>query len=344
VISFDRVVGVLLHDMRASGTSSSSTPGSADARSVVTSAGRGACANIRVKNRRAAAASRLGESSTSMTWPNWSMARCRIVVDTANSYAGGHSEEVIGAWLRRRSADVLVATKVGNLVEADQVDICLASDHILRQFPASLQRLGLDKVDMYLSHAPDNSTPVAETLEAFAALMEAGQVGAIGACNISAAQLTEALVEADRLGLPRYEWVQNEYSVLARGDEATVIPICRDHGLGYTPHSVLGGGVLSGKFLPGAELLAGTTVALRPGDYAPYLTAEALEGAQRWAAEAKRFDVGGAALALAWVLSNDDVTAALVGARTPAQFADVSNALELRLDPDQRERLAGLVS
>jgi len=265
------------------------------------------------------------------------------VVDTANSYAGGHSEEVIGAWLRERSPDVLVATKVGNLVEPDQVDICLTSDHILRQFPASLQRLGLDKVDLYLSHAPDESTPIAETLEAFAALIETGQVAAIGACNISATQLNEALVEADRLGLPRYEWVQNEYSVLARDDEATVIPICRDHGLGYTPHSVLSGGVLSGKFLPGAELLAGTTVALRASDYAPYLTAEVLEGVQRWAGEAKRLGVGGAALALAWVLSSDDVTAALVGARRAAHFADVTDALELRLDADQRERLAGLL-
>ena len=84
-------------------------------------------------------------------------------------------------------------------------------------------------------------------------------------------------------------------------------------------------------------------MALRPSDYAPYLTAEVLEGVQRWAGEAKRLGVGGAALALAWVLSSDDVTATLVGARRAAQFADVSNALELRLDPDQRERLAGLV-
>src|ERR1700730_17158458 len=85
------------------------------------------------------------------------------VIDTANSYAGGHSEEVIGSWLRSRSADVLVATKVGNLVEADQADICLANDHIVRQFPASLRRLGLDKIDLYLSHAPDASTPIGET-------------------------------------------------------------------------------------------------------------------------------------------------------------------------------------
>jgi 1-deoxyxylulose-5-phosphate synthase len=265
------------------------------------------------------------------------------VIDTANSYAGGHSEEVIGSWLRSRSADVLVATKVGNLVEADQADICLASDHIVRQFPASLRRLGLDKIDMYLSHAPDESTPIGETLEAFAELIEAGQVRSIGACNVTAAQLVESLVEADRLGLPRYEWVQNEYSALARGDEATVIPVCRDHGLGYTPHSVLCGGVLSGKFLPGAELPAGTTVALRPDDYAPYLTASVLEGVQRWALAAKEFGVGPAALALAWVLSSDDVTAALVGARRPEQFADVRDGLELRLDPDQRERLAALL-
>ena len=266
------------------------------------------------------------------------------VVDTANSYAGGRSEEVIGSWLRARSADVLVATKVGNLVEPDQTGICLTKDHILRQCPASLQRLGLDRVDLYLSHAPDELTPIGETLEAFAALIEAGQVGSIGACNVTGAQLNEALAQADRLGLPRYEWVQNEYSVLARGDEATVIPICREQGLGYTPHSVLSGGVLSGKFLPGAALPDGTTVALRPDDYAPYLTPAVLEGVQRWTAEARRIGVGAAALALAWVLSGDGVTAALVGARRPEQFADVKDGLELRLDPDRRDHLAALLS
>jgi aryl-alcohol dehydrogenase-like predicted oxidoreductase len=266
------------------------------------------------------------------------------VIDTANSYAGGHSEEVIGAWLRSRSAPVLVATKVGNLVEPDQTDVCLSRDHILRQLPASLERLGLAKVDMYLSHAPDESTPIVETLEAFAVLLEAGQIGSIGACNVTADQLTDALVEADRLGLPRYEWVQNEYSVLARGDEADVIPICREHGVGYTPHSVLCGGVLSGKFLPGAELLPGTTAALRSGDYGPYLTADVLQGVQRWASEANRLGVTAAALALAWVLSSDDVTAALVGARRPQQFADVHDGIEFRLDPDRRAALASVFS
>jgi aryl-alcohol dehydrogenase-like predicted oxidoreductase len=265
------------------------------------------------------------------------------VIDTANSYAGGHSEEVIGDWLKSHSANVLVATKVGNLVEPDQADICLTNDHILRQFPASLRRLGLDKIDMYLSNAPGEATPIGETLETFAALIEAGQVRAIGACNVTEAQLIESLGEADRLGLPRYEWVQNEYGALAMGDEATVIPICRDQGLGYTSHSVLCGGVLSGKFRPGEELPAGTTVALRPDDYAPYLTASVLEGVQRWTLAAKDFGVRPAALALAWVFSNDDMTAALVGARRPEQFADVRDGLELRLDSADRERLASLL-
>lgn len=269
------------------------------------------------------------------------------VVDTADSYAGGHSEEVIGSWLANGHDDVLVATKVGfrdesNQDETGRPQFCLTPEHILRQLPTSLDRLGRPCADLYLSHAPDAATPIAETLETFASLLGAGTVRAIGACNVSAAQLTEALEEAARLGLPRYEWVQNGYSLLARGDEEDVLPICREHGLGYTPHSVLCGGVLSGKVTPDAAPPAGSRVALRSRQYAPYLTDDVLGGVQQLGSEAKRLGVGTAALALAWVASNPDVTAALVGASRPEQFVDVRDALELRLDLDQREKLARL--
>jgi aryl-alcohol dehydrogenase-like predicted oxidoreductase len=174
------------------------------------------------------------------------------VLDTANSYGGGQSERVVGRWLAERQSDVLVATKVGNPVEPGQEDIDLSGRHIHRQLPASLERLSRSHVDLYLSHAPDDRVPIAETLEAFAALIEGGRVRAIGACNVSAGQLEEALAEADRLGLPRYEWVQNEYNLLARADESGVLTICREHGLGYTPHSPLCGGILSGKYQAGS--------------------------------------------------------------------------------------------
>lgn len=265
------------------------------------------------------------------------------VLDTANSYAGGHSERVVGRWLAESRRPMLVSTKVGAPVEEDQQGIDLSRGHIGRQIDASLERLGVDRVDLYLSHAPDDRTPIEETLTAFAELLQSGRVGAVGGCNLTAAQLETMLAASERHGLPRYEWVQNEYSLLARGDEAEVIPLCQAHGLGYTPHSTLCGGILSGKFAPGAPLLPGTTIALRPAPYEEHLTLSTLEGVQRFAGAAAQRGVTTAALALAWVLSNPSVTAALVAPR-PAQFDGLREALGIQLDEDERSGLADLIA
>jgi aryl-alcohol dehydrogenase-like predicted oxidoreductase len=238
---------------------------------------------------------------------------------------------------------MLIATKVGAVVEPDGLRVSLAADVIPQRLAESLARLGRSSIDLYLSHAPDELTPIAETLEAFASLIASGAVRAVGACNVTSAQLSDALAEADRLGLPRYEWVQNEYSLLAHGDEATVIPICREHGLGYTPHSVLCGGILTGRFLPGEPLPAGSAVALRPEPRREHLSPEVLARVQRLVPEAEQFGVSVASLALAWVLSHEDVSAALVAPRRPDQFTMVHEALGLQLNPDQRAKICALL-
>jgi len=267
------------------------------------------------------------------------------VVDTANTYAGGHSEEVIGAWLaRRHDEEMLVATKVGAVVGADGLGVSLTREAVLRGAAESRSRLGRDCIDLYLSHAPDDSTPVGETLEAFAELLEAGSVRAIGACNVTEAQLVDALATADRLGLPRYQWVQNEYNLLSRDDEAGVLPLCMAESIGYTPHSVLAGGILTGRFLPDAPLPTGSAVALRPELHADHLTSDVLRGVQQFASAAERRAISPAALALAWVISHEGVTAALVAPRRPDQFNMVRDALSVTLDTDQRAELAALVA
>jgi aryl-alcohol dehydrogenase-like predicted oxidoreductase len=267
------------------------------------------------------------------------------VIDTANTYAGGHSEEVIGGWLAGHpGADVLIATKVGGVVDADTLSVCLKRQEISRNFAHSAARLGRSSIDLYLAHAPDDSTPIGETLEAFAELIEAGKVRAVGACNLDRHQLSEALDEADRLGLPRYEWVQNQYNLLAREDEDSVVPLCRERGLGYTPHSVLCGGILAGRFLPGQPLPARSAVAIRPEAHAEQLTPDILTRVQRLLPEAEALGVSVPALALAWVLANTDVTAALVAPRRRDQFAMVEEALALSLDGDQRDKISALLS
>lgn len=266
------------------------------------------------------------------------------VVDTANSYAGGRSEEVIGRWIAQRGADVLVATKVGNLVEPGQEAIDLSAPHILRQARASVGRLGLSRIDLYMAHAPDDRTPIEETLEAFAELIEQGRVRAIGVCNVTRAQLQTALDAADRFGLPRYEWVQNEYNLLARSDEASVMPLCAERGLSYMPHSPLCGGILSGKYRPGTTPPPDSRLAARPADYEPYLSADASAGVQRLVGEAERLDVSPSGLALAWVMSRAHVTAPVIGPRRLEHLTALREALALRLDPDDQDRVASLVS
>jgi aryl-alcohol dehydrogenase-like predicted oxidoreductase len=263
------------------------------------------------------------------------------VLDTANSYAGGESERTVGKWLAAHQDDgvddaVLVATKVGNIAEPGQSAMDLSGPHIARQARASLARLG--HIDLYLSHAPDETTAIEETLEAFAELIEAGSVKAIGACNVSVAQLGDALAASERLGLPRYEWVQNEYNLLARDDERALLAVVGDHGLGYTPFSPLAGGVLAGRYRAGEPPPPGSRldVSPQPGRTPDAATFAGLELLQE---DARRRGVTMAGLALAWVLSSPHVTAPLVAPRRPQQWEAVTEGLSLGLDPEERDRI-----
>jgi aryl-alcohol dehydrogenase-like predicted oxidoreductase len=266
------------------------------------------------------------------------------VLDTAVSYAGGESEAVIGRWLANRRSGVVVTTKAGGVVEDGTPQIDLSRDNLLRQLRLSLERLGLSSIDLYMTHAPDEETPIAETLEVLAAFIEQGLVRSIGACNVTVEQLRLALETSDRLGLPRYEWVQNEYSLLARSDEQSVIPLCAERGLGYTPHSPLCGGILSGKYRPGAAAPPDSRLAVRAAPYQEYMADQTLEGVQRVAGEADRRGVSSSGLALAWVMSRPDVTAPVVGPRRLEHLTAVREALELRLDVDEQDHLASLIS
>lgn len=261
-------------------------------------------------------------------------------LDTANSYGGGMSEQVVGQWIASHpDADVLVATKVGNRVRPDQRGIDLSPAHIAKQVSASLARLG--RIDLYLSHAPDPGTPIQTTLEAFAAVLDNGQARAIGACNLNAAELQAALDAAERHGLPGYQWVQNEYNLLTRDDETDLLRIVRERGLGYTPFSPLAGGILAGRYQRGAAPPPDSRMAILPSSL-PELDQSTWDALDALTRAARGRDVSVAALALAWVLTAPDVTASLVAPRRPEQFADVQQALEIELDEDERAKLAAL--
>lgn len=266
--------------------------------------------------------------------------------DTADAYGGGRSETYIGKWLRSKGSHVrdqlVLSSKVFNPVGDGPNDWGLSRYHILRQIEASLSRLSVDHLDMYLIHEPDPPTPLDETLRALDDLIHQGKVRYIGASNIPAWLMTKALWISDKLNLHRFEWVQNSYSLLDRVDEREMFPLCRDQGLGYTPFSPLAGGLLTGKYRLTDAYPAGSRMTLRPEPYLQHWSEATFAALDELKAEAEQRGVSMAGLALAWVMSNPDVTAPIIGPRKPDHFAPVREALDIRLSAEERDRLANL--
>ena len=263
--------------------------------------------------------------------------------DTAASYGGGRSEAWVGKWRDERGEPVLLSSKVYWSVTGDPDDRGLSRDRILREVEGSLERLGVERLDLYLTHEPDPETPIEETLRALDELVQSRKVRAIGASNLDAKQLEEALETSDRLGLARFDWVQNEFSLLQQ-EAGGVLPVCEREGLGFTPFSPLGGGWLTGKYRRGEGYPAGSRMTLRPGPYEELATEETFRALDGLAAAAVERGVEPAALAIAWVLGHPQVTAVVVGPRRPEHLEPVLTALELRLKPGERDELSELFS
>ena len=265
--------------------------------------------------------------------------------DTADAYGGGRSETYIGDWLRAQAPDgrgrVQLSTKVFNPMDEGE-DWGLEPARIHRQLEGSLRRLGIERVDMYLTHDQDPETPIEETLRALDELVRDGKVRAIGASNVDGAGLTKALEASENHSLVRFEWVQNSYSLLDREAEAKILPLCAEHGLGFTPFGPLAGGWLSGKYRQGEPPPPGSRMTQRPEGYVHLDTPATHRGLERLAEEATARGVDTAALALAWALSHPLVTAVVVGPRRPAHLDAARDALALHLSERERSELAAL--
>jgi aryl-alcohol dehydrogenase-like predicted oxidoreductase len=266
--------------------------------------------------------------------------------DTANSYGGGRSEEMIGRWLRARGTRdaVVLSTKVFNRMGPGPNDGGLSRRHVMRAVEDSLRRLRTDWLDLYVTHAVDPETPLDETLRAFDDLVHQGKVRYVAASNIEAWRLTKSLWVSDCHGLVRFDGVQNEYNLLERGIEAEVLPLAADQGLAVTPFSPLAGGLLTGKYAPGREHPPGSRLTLRPGPYERLLTPATFRAIDALHAEAAGRGVSAGALALAWVLAHPLVTAALIGPRSVEQFAPAVEALQVALTAEERDRIAAAMA
>lgn len=263
--------------------------------------------------------------------------------DTADAYGGGRSESWIGDWLRAKGPDVreeiVLSTKTFNPMN-EGADHGLAPQRVKRQLESSLERLGVDHVQMYLTHEPDPDVPVAETLGALDELVRAGKVGAIGASNVDGAQLRDALAASSHT---HYAWVQNSYSLLDREAERDVLPLCAEAGLGFTPFSPLAGGWLTGKYVRGAQAPAGSRMTMRPEPYAHFVESDAVwRGLDGLAAAAAERGTSQAALAIAWLLGDSRVTAVVVGPRRPEHLEPAFAALEHPAGRREREELSSL--
>src|ERR1044071_2217424 len=215
--------------------------------------------------------------------------------DTADAYGGGRSEAWIGEGLRASGNRPPGTSKPVTAME-DGADFGLARERVLRQVETSLERLGVERIDLYLTHEPDPETPVEETFATFAALMERGLIGSWGVSNVSGDDLREWL----ELGTPSL--VQNSSSLLERGDEAEVLPLCREHGIEYQAFSPLAGGWLTGKYRRGEEAPEGSRMTMRPEPYRPLETERVYDGLDALASAADAHGVSMGGLALAWAL------------------------------------------
>jgi aryl-alcohol dehydrogenase-like predicted oxidoreductase len=265
--------------------------------------------------------------------------------DTADAYGGGRSESFIGEWLATKDADVrdriVIQTKTYNPMDVGH-DRGLSRDRIVRQLETSLSRLGVERVALYMAHDFDPDVPQEETLLAFDELVRAGKVGAVGASNFDAEHLAEAIELSELERLARYEWVQNAYSLLERADRESVLPVCREHGLGYEAFSPLAGGWLTGKYRRGQAPPPDSRMSQRPGPYEHYRSEQVFDALEEFERRAAAGGSSTSALALAWLLAHEEVTAVVVGPSRVEHLAPVDEAQALRLSPAERDRLTEL--
>jgi aryl-alcohol dehydrogenase-like predicted oxidoreductase len=269
------------------------------------------------------------------------------LVDTADNYShwapgnvGGESETIIGRWLKQgggRRERVVIATKLGKPMGPGLQGLSPA--YMQKALDASLRRLQVDCIDLYQSHADDAHTPLADTLGTFGRFIEQGKVRAIGASNYSGARFAEALAVAKRHGLPRYETLQPEYSLVAReGYEREYAVLVQREQVSVIPFFALASGFLSGKYRSAADF-AGRA---RTGMLAKYDTPRGWRVVEALHDIAARHSATPAAVSLAWLIAQPDIAAPIASATTLAQLREIMAALTLRLSAGDLAELSAV--
>ncbi len=264
-------------------------------------------------------------------------------IDTANAYSrwapghsGGESEAIIGVWLKQRAGrdQVIIATKCG--LDMGKKGKGLSRAHIISAVEDSLVRLQTDYIDLYQAHRDDETTPLEETLQAFATLVEQGKVRAIGASNYTAPRLAQALQFSQQLGLPRFESLQPHYNLVQREEfENALEPLCVSETIGVISYFSLAGGFLTGKYRPDSDLRN-----IERGDNVRrYFSPAGFAVVDALREQAERLHATPAQVALAWLIARPSITAPIASATSLEQLEGLVQAATLRLDREAIDAL-----
>jgi aryl-alcohol dehydrogenase-like predicted oxidoreductase len=259
-------------------------------------------------------------------------------IDTADSYSrwvpghkGGESETIIGNWLKRsgRRNQMVIATKLGEDMGEGR---SLRKDYVLRACEASLRRLQTDRIDLYQTHFDDETTPVEETLGAYAQLIAQGKVRAIGASNMTPQRLKQSLAASKKNGLPRYQSLQPLYNLSDRKEfETEYADICREEDIGVINYYSLAAGFLTGKY---ADAAAAANNPTRGGRVKRYFDARGLRILAAWYTVASRQQATPAQIALAWLIARPGITAPIASATSVAQLRELMKAPSITLSAE----------
>ena len=251
--------------------------------------------------------------------------------DTANAYTGGQSEQILGQLIKGNRDDLVIATKVYNAQGQGPNDMGLSRKHIIQACEASLRRLDTDYIDLYQVHADDRETPLEETLAALDQLVRDGKVRYIGASNHVAWRLSDALWTSEMHGLTRYECLQPLYNLIERGLDAELLPLCRAKGVGVITWSPMAGGWLTGKYRGEVPEDARLN---EPGQPPMGATVDREKILDTLLNVAQGLNATPAQVALRWVMDQEGITSAIIGARNLEQLEENLGAANIEMDQD----------
>ena len=265
-------------------------------------------------------------------------------IDTADVYAKGASETIVGPAIAMHRRRWIVATKVGNVMTQPPHDGGLSRRWMLQACEDSLKRLGTDYIDIYYLHRDDLETPLAETIEAIGDLIRAGKIRYFGVSNYRGWRIAEVVGLCAELGVPQPVVCQPYYNAFNRMPEVEVLPACDYYGLGVVPYSPLARGMLTGKYAPGAEPPADSRVARKDKRMMETeFREDSIVMAQKIKAHAEAKGLTATQFALAWVLNNRIISSVIAGPRTVEQWSDYLSAVGKTLDADDEALIDSLV-